>query len=358
MLKFNEYQKYCNNCSSKFIATRSRHICNECYSVKTKKYIYNYIYCNHCGEKLVNSNHKHYCNKCFEIRYPPPKDWDRSDKNCINCNKLFKPKQPNNTYCSTNCRTEYHKEQRLKIRQPDFERNCAWCNNLMVLPPTRKSQKFCSEECKENHWKKIRDSNKTWKPKIVNCKVCNKEFKQQAINAIYCSSPCRVEANRIRVAINQKKYAELNKYKKIKTNFTNFNDLSFANEEDFHHWFNDNFSLFGLKKLIKTDRFFPDVIAETHDGIMLRIELELVSNNFIAHGHKPGDCDLIICFVNSRRTPKIKGVPVLSIFYTNNLGERGSNDYDHNNLELTEHFQQILELSQVHIKKFTDLLKL
>lgn len=283
------------------------------------------------------------------------RDWDNSKRNCINCNKIFLPRQPNNNYCSVDCRLKFNKIKNTSGKITEIKKNCLWCNKIMILPANYAGQKYCNAECREQYWKveKAKEPNKI-KLKNVKCVICGNIFLQKSFNQITCSIECRREKSR-RYAITNPSYK---RKQRRKSNFTNFNNLEFYNEEDFHHWFELNYSLFGLKKLIKSDRFFPDVIAETFDGVQLRIELELVSNNFVNHGHNPDECDLIICFVSSRKSKTIKGVPVISVFYSDRIGHQGDNNYDNKTLELTEHFDDIQNLSNKLIKKYTELLNL
>jgi len=44
---------------------------------------------------------------------------------------------------------------------------------------------------------------------------------------------------------------------------------------------------------------FPDAIIESDDGDRLTVEFEYLSRNFERHGHDPGGCDLLICWVDN-----------------------------------------------------------
>ena len=111
MVEFNEQQKFCNNCGESFIAIDTRHNCIACLEDIHKKI----NYCNGCGNNFLGSSRKHYCDSCFVVRYPAPKEWNRSEKKCKNCNNFFMPKQFNNSYCSDECRVKYHKEKILSM---------------------------------------------------------------------------------------------------------------------------------------------------------------------------------------------------------------------------------------------------
>jgi hypothetical protein len=54
----------------------------------------------------------------------------------------------------------------------------------------------------------------------------------------------------------------------------------------------------------------PDAIIENQNGERLRAEFEYDAKNFMRHGHRPGDCDLVIAWENSWAFPT---VPVLEL---------------------------------------------
>jgi hypothetical protein len=83
----------------------------------------------------------------------------------------------------------------------------------------------------------------------------------------------------------------------------------FSNEIEFTEWFKENYMLFGFTKIIKQSfNTFPDFVL-LKDGIKVRVELETISSNFIFHGHKPQDVDLVICLLKDTELP----VPLLEI---------------------------------------------
>jgi hypothetical protein len=138
--------------------------------------------------------------------------------------------------------------------------------------------------------------------------------------------------------------------KKIE-NHTNFNELLFWSEKSFEKWFKNNYVILGLKRLRKIDRMFPDVIAETYSGEILRIELELCAPNFKAHGHDPMGCDLIISFVKPFNKKDILGVPIISIFNAKGL-IAGASDYDPESLVLTDYFQKMVNFLNSNLLEF------
>lgn len=54
---------------------------------------------------------------------------------------------------------------------------------------------------------------------------------------------------------------------------------------------------------------YPDALM-TFEGREYRVEFEFTSSNFIAHGHDPRECDLIVCWRND--TPDLE-LPVIEV---------------------------------------------
>ena len=126
--------------------------------------------------------------------------------------------------------------------------------------------------------------------------------------------------------------------------FTLYNDLRFWSKAHFQQWFETNYALFGLARVMTIDRTFPNVIAETYEGDVLRIELELVANNFEKRSHEPNKCDLVISFVKAFDQKTVMAVPVLSIFNAKGL-HRGHASYDPDSLVLTQMFSELVQVS-------------
>jgi len=77
----------------------------------------------------------------------------------------------------------------------------------------------------------------------------------------------------------------------------------FRDEAAFHRWVEDNYHLFGFDRIIESNHMrFPDLIVEKN-GEILRVEIETCSKNFLAHGHDPLKCDLVICLVDNAELP-------------------------------------------------------
>lgn len=54
----------------------------------------------------------------------------------------------------------------------------------------------------------------------------------------------------------------------------------------------------GIAQVEESSDQFPGCVAVSPDGRLVRIEFEVAASGFQAHGHDPGGCDLIVCWVN------------------------------------------------------------
>lgn len=61
--------------------------------------------------------------------------------------------------------------------------------------------------------------------------------------------------------------------------------------------------------IVSISATYPDAIM-AFNGKRYRVEFEYASSNFIAHGHDPRDCDLILCWKND--TPDLE-LPVIEV---------------------------------------------
>lgn len=238
------------------------------------------------------------------------------NRNCITCNKSFviTSQRKKQKYCSQECRPMYVARRNVRT----IESTCVQCRKNFTYPSTKK-MRFCSTQCREKFYKIIQDKESKkrlseFKPETRICKRpdCNNEFKTtvHTKNKLYCSKDCSLLDMRNRYQNRNQKFKKkcigcgaifktsrenkkfcsqdcssknpdkktqtkiftFNSTKQKNTNFTNFSELTLYSEHDFEEWFAKNYVLFGLKKLIKIDRMFPDVIAETYSGEIIRIE--------------------------------------------------------------------------------------
>jgi len=236
------------------------------------------------------------------------------DKVCVVCNKNFTTSNSTKLSCSRECQKKQRKEwHEGKRKRSDWDRSprvCIHCNS--VYTPIAVHQKYCNKKCGEEYWKKNNSYVKTGPFEEKRCcKNCGKEYTARAVNKRFCSTECR------EIAVKEEKILKKEKLLKEGCSIytpSHFDNLTFYNEDQFHHWFNENFSLFGLKKIHKSNTRFPDIIAETYNGKVLRIELEYFASNFEAHEHNAELCDLIICYVKKETVKSIKGLPIISMF--------------------------------------------
>ena len=88
--------------------------------------------------------------------------------------------------------------------------------------------------------------------------------------------------------------------------------IPFKSEEEFKEWFKENLDRFGFKEILEERAATsPDFRLKDAKGNILEVEVELVGDDFVRHGHDPRKTDLIVCMYSDKE--KIDGVPVLSI---------------------------------------------
>jgi hypothetical protein len=89
-------------------------------------------------------------------------------------------------------------------------------------------------------------------------------------------------------------------YKKTKNyeRLFNLNNIyynkTFKSEHKLVDWFKDNANKLGCRILSETKFVYPDAIIQIND-IIIRTEFEILSSNFIIHGHDPNKVDIVIC---------------------------------------------------------------
>lgn len=223
------------------------------------------------------------------------------------------------------------------------DRRCVICGEW--YRPTMINQKYCSDPCRRVRYEQQR---KTYHPKP--CSLCGEKFTPKTHNQKYCSDECAKSARIERTKTTPKKKRRETKGVESREKFGN---LRFWSEHQFEEWFKENYALFGISKIHKIDAFFPDVIAETMRGDVIRIELELCSPNFKAHGHDPSDCDLVISFVRPKSSDEVCGVPVVAVFTAGGL-QAGLADYDPDSMVLTPYFQRIADAARDNLYSYME----
>ena len=338
-----------------------------------------------CDEVFVSPyKNKKYCGEeCKYEKYKRNYKYESKrtfiNKTCLICNKVYLSWLHNQKYCSYDCgkikwdsnyqkvaaKGEIYSKKTIKKWGINKKIKCLHCEKKFIKK--HMTQKYCTKECR-NGYNTIVQHLK-YKPirykKTAICEFCKKQFEKLVYHKIYCSKKCCIKSTKLKqIELNKQKQKAENLKKqeqlyeiKSKTSkyFTIFNQLRFYTEHDFENWFKNNYTIFGIKKLIKINRWFPDVVAEMYNGKVLRIELELLARNFKSHGHDPLRCDLILCFAKTKHEETVKGVPVISIFETTMLSGSNYFNYNEDKLILSEFMLNLIDGLHNNIKEFITL---
>lgn len=70
-------------------------------------------------------------------------------------------------------------------------------------------------------------------------------------------------------------------------------------------WFHHNYKKLGYDRLIKRTNRCPDYIME-RDGVKLKVEIENTSADFLSHGHKTEDVQILLCYEKTADVRYIK----------------------------------------------------
>jgi len=81
-----------------------------------------------------------------------------------------------------------------------------------------------------------------------------------------------------------------------------------SNEMGTREWFAANLNKFDYS-IIKSQSGYPDYVLEDGNGQQVKAEIEYTSDNFIAHGHNPDKCDLVVCWSHTQEVT----LPVLEL---------------------------------------------
>ena len=73
--------------------------------------------------------------------------------------------------------------------------------------------------------------------------------------------------------------------------------IRIKNELEFHNWFKKNYKQLGFNNLKLHNKGFPDFVMEKNNK-EIRVELEILSSNFLLHKHDPKKVDKVICIKN------------------------------------------------------------
>ena len=350
------------------------------YSKKNNLFKINCYVCSNLFEST--QKHSKYCSdKCRNIEYKKNSKYQkykRTNTDCEICGTNFEKKQPNHKYCSIECQTHANNLSHIKHGRllNVADKNQIYSDKIIKKHEIGKliicigckkefkkiyiNQEYCSNDCRSEL--AIIKQKANYKPKKFEkdkvCKVCSKNFFSEYVNQIYCSKRCsdegyKLNREEIKITLKKKKEEELFAFRsKNSKYYTLLNQLRFYKEHDFEEWFKNNYMIFGIKELIKINRWFPDVVARMNNNKILRIELELMAKNFVEHDHDPNLCDLIICFVKTSNQKTIKSVPVISIFDTTIEGSRGNTSYSEKNLRISDFTKNLIEKFNTNINSF------
>lgn len=114
---------------------------------------------------------------------------------CKHCQTKIKQKRSDQKWCSTECKMEHYKQEKRdknKQRHLAKPKKCKHCSKEYVQH--RDDQLFCSKKCKMSFhkagWKK--ETAKKRASTTKKCKLCEKEFTpERTMRQVYCSKRCR-----------------------------------------------------------------------------------------------------------------------------------------------------------------------
>lgn len=83
-------------------------------------------------------------------------------------------------------------------------------------------------------------------------------------------------------------------------------ELQFHTEKEFRDWFEQNYKQFGYTEIILSQHHAtPDYVVKTNDGKILKLEIELLAENFLLHKHTTNKVDCILAYSTKKRTLKL-----------------------------------------------------
>lgn len=189
-----------------------------------------------CRKKLLEKETGYYTKYQQSKRVGKGQDFNFD---CKICSKSFKTRNPNQKYCSKDCRLES-----IKLKNKT-KRQCETCQK-----PIKTRSKYCSEACKPKKEPKrckvcgvaIKQRNtycpthkptyKPVKPTIYHrtCPTCKKDFTSKRKNAKYCKKKCK-PAERARRRISNRKST---KYKPKSVKWSDFKEIELSRPSKNH----------------------------------------------------------------------------------------------------------------------------
>lgn len=129
--------------------------------------------CERCKKEFItDKKRQRFC--CYECFNKARVKYD--DIECLNCGKIFHPKNGSERFCSRRCAYDYHSLD---------DKICPVC--WESFHSGKQGQKYCSKKC---YWLSQRLSN-------IICPICKKEFKPKSKWTKYCSVECRIIGHRL-----------------------------------------------------------------------------------------------------------------------------------------------------------------
>lgn len=120
---------------------------------------------------------------------------------CEQCQNEFESQHGNSSLCSDECKQKRKNEQGKEYRlreNPITMQKCCYCGGKMNVERffMCDRQKFCNSECKTEYHKeqkRLRNEQKHLKNKL-NCKHCKKDFTVRTrLDESYCSNKCKLD---------------------------------------------------------------------------------------------------------------------------------------------------------------------
>ena len=379
----------CEVCETEFTRKSRLHLycSDECRKlVKKQTYEKNYIsnikkkhslQCDVCGNRF-EAMHKSakYCSDICRNKRQKEKLGGFIPHNsiCDFCGKEYLKKRANQKHCSDKCSNDYwhsistyvptkgYSKETIEKHQLGKNIECKTCKKLFIKKDP--GVLYCSEKCSYDFSNGIGSFEKRFNHGEANCDRCGKSFIKKTFNTIYCSEECRKISNKEKGRKIREKYKKTKEEEKAKKDkflksqegkyVTKYANLRFTSEQEFEHWFEENYTLFGIRRLLKIDTFFPDVVAELFNRKVVRIELELIANNFMNHNHNPEQCDLVICFLSNTKQTTVLGVPIISMFQTPFTNSKNNTDYDVTKLKMTPFFRNLIDKITSNMEDFIE----
>ena len=137
-----------------------------------------------CSPRCSKTNHNRRSTALKKEKHDNPKQNSNVEPiKCQHCGKEFIKWRGNQKFCSDECRNNHAKKPpKVKVIPP---RICLQCGQEFI--PTNNNQKYCSEVCCEAYW------GRRVVVHTMTCKTCGKKF-TDVYKAKYCSKKCRNEA--------------------------------------------------------------------------------------------------------------------------------------------------------------------